>query len=275
MWPPRLFGAVGRASCSKASIGVIVLLTDFGLEGPYVGQIKAVLLRDAPGVAVIDLFSDLPAYDVKSAAYLLAAYSAGFAPGTVFLGVIDPGVGSDRRAAMVCADGHWFVGPDNGLFNVVAQRATRVEWWDIVWRPGRLSSSFHGRDVFAPVAAQLVTGNMPLAERIEPSARITCDWPEELWQAVYVDRFGNVITGIRAAAVDTTEALLINTRVVCYADTFSSVPLGAGFWYENSNGLIEIAVNQGRATDVYGLVPGDRISLSPGDADTLAEDRTK
>jgi len=113
---------------------MIVLFTDFGLEGPYTGQVKAVLYQIAPAVPVIDLFADLPAGRPKPAAYLLAAYGVWFPPGTVVLAVVDPGVGSSREAVIVEAAGRWYVGPDNGLFELVVRRADHVRSWAVPWR---------------------------------------------------------------------------------------------------------------------------------------------
>lgn len=232
---------------------MIVIATDFGSAGPYMGQMKAVLAREAPGVPVIDLFADLPAYGIQTSAYLLAAYVGEFPEGTVFLCVVDPGVGSERRAAVVRADGRWYVGPDNGLFNVIAQRAANLQWWDIDWRPQRLSNSFHGRDLFAPVAARLARGDTVPGQAVESASRLSTDWPEELAQVVYVDHFGNLMTGIRAAAVREGAVLEAGARRLAHADTFSVVERGAAFWYANANGLVEIAVNQGRANEVLCL----------------------
>ena len=132
---------------------MIVLFTDFGLHGPYTGQVKAVLHRMAPGVPAIDLFADAPVGSPKPSAYLLGVYAAWFPVGTVFLCIVDPGVGGTRPAIVLEADGRWYVGPGNGLFELIQRRATRTRSWDIDWRPERLSASFHGRDLFAPVAA--------------------------------------------------------------------------------------------------------------------------
>lgn len=240
---------------------MIVLLTDFGLEGPYIGQMKAVLYRKAPNVPVVDLFSDLPPFDAQGAAYLLAAYVSEFPAGTIFLGVVDPGVGSDRRAALVQADGRYFVGPDNGLFDVVARRAQSVQWWDITWRPARLSASFHGRDLFAPVAAALAVGEMPPVDEQEPSARLHRGWPEDLSRVVYVDHFGNAITGLRAAPLGRDTLLQAAGHRFRKARTFSDVPPAHGFWYENSNGLAEIAVNQGRADRDLQITAGTPVAV--------------
>ena len=238
---------------------MIVIATDFGHEGPYVGQMKAVLARKAPGVPVIDLFADLPAFEIQAAAYLLAAYVDEFPPGTVFLCVVDPGVGGDRRAALVRADERWFVGPDNGLFNVIAQRAQRLQWSDIQWRPDRLSHSFHGRDLFAPIAARLARGETIPGTAVDPADRLLEGWPPELAKVVYQDHFGNLMTGIRVAGVQEDDLLEAGGRELSRARTFSAVEPGQAFWYGNANGLVEIAVNQGRASDVLGMQVGDRV----------------
>jgi S-adenosyl-L-methionine hydrolase (adenosine-forming) len=140
---------------------MIVLFTDFGLHGTYTGQLKAVLHQMAPGVPAIDLFADAPVGNPKASAYLLAAYAVWFPVGTVFLCVVDPGVGGRRPAIVLEADGRWYVGPGNGLFELVLRRAAKTRSWDIDWRPEHLSASFHGRDLFAPVAAMLARGEPP------------------------------------------------------------------------------------------------------------------
>ena len=145
---------------------MIALFTDFGLQGPYTGQIKAVLYDMAPGVPVIDLFADAPAGNPQASAYLLSAYSAWFPERTVFLCVVDPGVGGARPALVVEADGRQYVGPGNGLFELVRRRARETRTVEIDWRPERLSASFHGRDLFAPVAAMLARASSP-----RPAAR--------------------------------------------------------------------------------------------------------
>ena len=242
---------------------MIVLLTDFGLEGPYIGQVKAALLRDAPAVPVIDLFSDLPPFDARSAAYLLAAYAESFPQGTVFVAVVDPGVGSARPGAVLSADGRWYVGPDNGLLAVTARRSQSAQWWEIDWQPERLSASFHGRDVFAPVAALLARGEAVPGRAVEQRTRVGVDWEDDLFRVVYLDRFGNAMTGVRAQVVGKHDAIEVAGRVLSRADTFSDVPRGEAFWYENANGLLEIAVNQGRADRDLGLALGAEVRAVP------------
>lgn len=240
---------------------MIVLFTDFGLEGPYIGQMKAVLAQRAPGVSVIDLFADAPSQDPMLGAYLLAAYALEFPRGSVFLAVVDPGVGGDRRAVLVLAEGRWYVGPDNGLFNVIAQRAVEVRWWDITWRPERLSATFHGRDLFAPVAADVAQGEMPKSTEQPLKERIQPGWPEELDRIVYIDYYGNAMTGIRASRAPVGGVLCAGRHLLKLrqARAFGDRPKGDGFWYENANGLVEIAVNQDRADRTLGIGLGDRV----------------
>jgi S-adenosyl-L-methionine hydrolase (adenosine-forming) len=239
---------------------MIVLFTDFGADGPYTGQVQARLQQQAPGVPVINLFSDLDPYEVKAAAYLLPAYSAGFPPGTVFLCVVDPGVGGQRAGVVVKADGRWYVGPNEGLFALLARRATRVECRQLPEAVG-VSSSFHARDVFAPVAALLATGATVDAETVSARCLEKPDWPDDLFRVVYIDRYGNAITGVRASRVDVSQSLSVNGHRLRSARTFSDVAPGDAFWYENSNGLVELAVNRGRADQVLGIEIGAVISL--------------
>ncbi len=240
---------------------MIVLFTDFGLAGPYTGQVKAVLAASAPGVPVIDLFADAPAFDPRLSAYLLGAYTEEFPAGSVFVCVVDPGVGTDRRPLVVEADGHRFVGPDNGLFELLRRRASTVRAWTIDWRPERLSASFHGRDLFAPVAARLARGEAVPGSPIDPALIARPDWPDELARVVYVDVYGNAMTGLRAASLPDSAVLRANGRLVRRGRTFADVPPGEALWYGNSNGLAEIAVNRGRADRDFGLSVGTLVEI--------------
>jgi S-adenosylmethionine hydrolase len=254
-----LGGGLYLVPCILYLLFMIVLFTDFGIEGPYIGQMKSVLYRQAPNIPVIDLFSDVPPFGAQGASYLLAAYVNEFPEGTIFLCVVDPGVGSDRRAALVQAGGRWFVGPDNGLFNTIATRASMLKWWDITWQPENCSNSFHGRDIFAPVSADLALGKMPDAVEVDPVGRLITDWPDDLARVVYIDRFGNAMTGIRASHMPVDAVLEIHGQHIKYARIFAEVSVGEAFWYENANGLVEIAVNQGRTDDKLGVKVGDTV----------------
>lgn len=244
---------------------MLALFTDFGLQGPYVGQMKAVLHDRAPGIPVVDLMHDAPAFDPQSAAYLLAALAGEFARTTVFLAVVDPGVGTDRRAVVLEADGRWFVGPDNGLLALVARRAEAARAWEITWRPERLTATFHGRDLFAPVAAGIAakgvfdaaeSGREIPLEEVDRGA-----WPDEFEQIIYIDGYGNVISGMRAENLSPNHRILVHNVEIKGETTFASVQPGTLFWYANSNGLIEIASNRGRADRQLGISVGAAVSV--------------
>jgi len=239
---------------------MIVLFTDFGLDGPYTGQVQAVLQQQSPGVPVINLFADLPPHDVQAAAALLPAYAAGFPPATVFLCVVDPGVGGARPGVVVKADDRWYVGPNEGLFAWLARRSDSVACWQLP-EPDGVSASFHGRDVFAPVVARLARGGGVTGEPVTAECLAQADWPDELFRVVYIDRFGNAVTGVRATSIPQQASLKVDGQVVRMANTFSDVSPGETFWYANANGLVEFAVNRGRADAVLGLKIGTDFSL--------------
>ena len=241
---------------------MIVLFTDFGIEGPYVGQMKAVLAREAPGVPVIDLMHDAPAFAPEPAAYLLAAYAEAFPADSTFLAVVDPGVGGARAAVVVEAGGRRFVGPDNGLLAITARRAGDAQWWGITWQPSRLSASFHGRDLFAPVAARLARGDTDIElEPMTPSDHVGSHWTDDRPQVVYIDRYGNAVTGLRAAALRADATLEVGSHRLTRRRTFGDGRPGEAFWYENANGLAELSVNQERAADVLDIAVGTPIAI--------------
>jgi S-adenosylmethionine hydrolase len=241
---------------------MIVTFTDYGRSGPYVGQLHAVLISEAPRVPIVDLLVDAPAHDPKAASYLLAAFGASFPTGTIFLAVVDPGVGAERAGVAVEIDGRWYVGPDNGLFEHVCRRAaTPPHWTRLSRRQPAPSATFHGRDVFAPVAARLAKGRPAPGEPIGSGLRFP-EWPDD-WPAVlYIDSFGNAMTGARAVSVPANAVIEVAGLKLPRLRTFSEALNGAAFWYENSSGLVEIAVNRGRAADVLDLTPGQEIAIT-------------
>ncbi|MBS1213085.1 MAG: uncharacterized protein H6R26_1702 [Proteobacteria bacterium] len=234
---------------------MILLFTDFGAEGPYLGQMEAVLRLGAPSEPVINLLSNAPQAEPRLSAYLLAALANGFPTGSIFLCVVDPGVGGNRLPMVLEADGRWFVGPDNGLLNTVAVQATEAVWRIIEWRPESLSSSFHGRDLFAPVAARLAHQDLSWTSGTAEGPDLET-WPADIATVIYIDAYGNAITGWRHAADLDGKTLLINGKRIPAAQTFCEVQEGQPFWYRNSMGLIEIAANRKRADKILGLRPG-------------------
>ncbi len=243
---------------------MIALFTDFGWQGPYVGQLKAVLHRLAPAKPIVDLMHDAPTFNPRSAAYLLASLVSGFGKETVFLCVVDPGVGRpERLPVIVKADDYWFVGPDNGLFNVLARRATVLQWWDIIWRPDNLSNTFHGRDIFAPVAAMLAHGKMYDArEERQARDRILPDWEDDLAEILYIDHYGNCMTGVRASTLSEQTRIEIANQSLVKVKTFSDMPEGQAFWFENSSGLVELAMNRANISKKLGLVEGNSVEFN-------------
>ncbi len=237
---------------------MIFLFTDYGLAGPYIGQVETVLHQQAPNAKVINLMADAPRNNPKASAYLLATLIPQIPEGSIIFCVVDPGVGSDKdKPTAIKIDGRWFVGPDNGLFDIVAKRAQEILAWHITWNPEALSSSFHGRDLYAPVCAMLENKEQIPGERVGWTDQH--QWPDNLNEVIYIDHFGNCMTGIRAETLNTQAVLKINEQEILNAKTFSNVSAGQSFWYENSNGLVEIAVNLGSANKVLEITIGHPI----------------
>ena len=244
---------------------MLVLFTDYGWTDPYVGQVKAVLAAEAPGVPVIDLLHDAQDFNAHAGAHLLDALCRGFPVGSVFFCVVDPGVGGPRQAVAVEADGRWFVGPDNGLLSVVAARAGQVRTWRIVWRPENLSDTFHGRDLFAPIAAWIAAGRFP-QDKLSPVEKLEVEFDAaELPRIVYIDHYGNAWTGVRGGLMTGENLLEVKGRALPNCRTFSEAGKGEAFWHVNSSGLVEIAANRASAAALLGLQVGDKVGLAgPG-----------
>ena len=238
----------------------ILLFTDFGTSGPYLGQVQAVLAEYAPSIPSYLLLADAPMFKPKAAGYLLAGLLPKLPPGSVVLSVVDPGVGTSRRALAMVVDGRWIIGPDNGLLDLSFARGGAARVWEIVWRPEALSATFHGRDLFAPVAGTVArTGDLP-AGWARPLAHEVAD-PGDLWEIVYVDHYGNAMTGIRPSSLVSYARLCAEGVTFRPARTFADVGVGERLWLENSNGLVELAVNQGNAAQMCGLAIGSPIEV--------------
>ncbi len=237
----------------------VVLFTDFGSSDVYVGQVKSVIAALAPRVPVIDALHDAPDYRIEPSAHLLAALASHYPRGSVFMAVVDPGVGGRRDAIVVETAGRAFVGPDNGLLSVVWQRARRPRCRRIAWRPYRLSDSFHGRDLFAPVAARIAARRLPrrwLAAKHAPDVLLDA---RDLARVIYIDHYGNAMTGLRAATVRLHARIRARGHLFGNARTFEEAPRGGAFWHANSQGLVEIAANRASAARKLGLRVGSPI----------------
>jgi S-adenosylmethionine hydrolase len=236
----------------------IFLFTDFGLAGPYVGQMTAVILGIAPGIPVVDLMHDAPCMRPDLAAYLLPACCRPLPRGSVVVAVVDPGVGGERDALVVESAGLTFVGPDNGLLSRLPElrRVARIDW-----RPPSLSASFHGRDLFAPAAARLARGEPLPCTALATASMHGADWPDQAHRVVYIDHYGNCMIGLEAGNVSQNKRIRVAGRDIGHAETFCRVPHGEPFWYANSQGLLEIAANGASAAGLLSLAPGDEILL--------------
>jgi S-adenosylmethionine hydrolase len=238
---------------------MIVLFTDFGTHDPYVGQVKARLAALAPTQAVVDLLHEAPDFNPHAGAHLLAALASTMPPGCVFLAVVDPGIGTPRDAVVALAGGRWFVGPDNGLLSVVAARNPGSQYWRITWQPEALSPTFHGRDLFAQIAADIARGAFP-TDKLTSIEKLNVEFDaDDLARVIYIDHFGNAWTGIRNV-LKTTQVSVAGTRVQ-HSESFGFVGKGEGFWFINSVGLLELAVNRGNAAAEFGLKVGDPVQV--------------
>ena len=247
-------------------MAIITLLTDFGTADGYAGEMKGVLLSSVPDATIVDISHDIPPQDVELARLTIARYWRRFPPGTVHIAVVDPGVGSSRAAIAVHSDDRFLVGPDNGLLSpALLMPAPRVVQLPV---PAHAAATFHGRDVFAPVAARLASG-APLEDIGTPApAPVIRRTPEVrrgddgdlIGEVIAVDRFGNAVTNLlghraRSVVAGGRELPLVRT----YADLVPHQP-GA---LVGSSGLIEIVVRDGRASDVLPLLRGDAVRLRP------------
>jgi len=252
-------------------VALIAITTDFGLADPFVGIMKGVLATRAPGAAVIDVTHGIPPQDVLAGALVLRHAAPYFPPGTIHLAVVDPGVGGSRRPICVETDAALFVGPDNGLFSLAAPAArTRrvVHLTDERFFLAPRSATFHGRDVFAPVAAALATGTPPaaLGPAVTDPVRIAVPAVEAApgrlrGLVLYVDRFGNLVTNIEAAALaafprQEVSTTIGNVRMHGIATAYADVEPGALLAVVGSWGLLEVARRDGSAAAALGVGVG-------------------
>jgi hypothetical protein len=252
-------------------MATITLTTDFGDHDPYVGIMKGVILGIAPDARIVDLTHQIPPQHIEDAAYALQSAHPYFPPGTAHVAVVDPGVGSDRRPLLVATDRNCFVGPDNGLFSFALELPGARAWVldrPEYWLPS-VSRTFHGRDIFAPVAAHLAAGIRPeaLASPIDDPVRLPPTQPERLGNSeiaghvIHVDRFGNLITDVPGTWLEggawTCE---IAGQVVRGPSlTYAAAPRGELLLLVSSNGTAEIAAREDSAAERLGVGSGTRV----------------
>ncbi|MDO8750092.1 MAG: SAM-dependent chlorinase/fluorinase [Dehalococcoidia bacterium] len=269
---------------------VITLLTDFGLSDAYVGTVKGVVLATNPQATLVDLTHDVPPQNVLQGAFLLGTAWRYFPAGTIHVAVVDPGVGTERRALLLEAHGHLFLAPDNGLLTFIlppanadappfqpyrallpkGYRAFALTNQNYLRHP--VSATFHGRDVFAPVAGHLSLGvsSQEFGEPVDAITRLAVPVPH--WQAgklvghvLHTDRFGNVVTTVPEAALAGREDVVVEVAgttvpglVHTYADANGLAAL------IGSNGYLEIALTNGSAAQVLGVKVGDEVKVRSG-----------
>ncbi|MDY7016033.1 MAG: SAM-dependent chlorinase/fluorinase [Cyanobacteriota bacterium] len=254
---------------------LVTLSSDFGLQDGYVGMMKGAIACIDPSLAVIDVTHDIPPQNLIAARFCLLNAYPYFPEGTVHVAVVDPGVGSERRAvAIELADG-FLVGPDNGIFSGILNRVPAKAAVELThpqyWRSRSASSTFHGRDIFAPVGAYLASGT-PLARlgrTIDPATLVELPLPEVETTAnglngciQYIDRFGNAIANIPAATVAGKRwTVALGDRLIPSGTTYSDVCAGEAIALIGSHGWVEVAVNGGSAQSILQLDWHSRVKI--------------
>ncbi|MBN2060960.1 MAG: SAM-dependent chlorinase/fluorinase [Deltaproteobacteria bacterium] len=257
--------------------GIITIMTDFGINDPYVGMMKGVILSINPDAKIVDITQNVRTGSVLQAAILIHDTYHFFPEGTVHLVVVDPGVGSDRREICIEAGGHIFVGPDNGIFwHIIAghKRKKIVHLTERRFFRPDISDTFHGRDLFAPVAAHLSKGQEAKSMGVIIEDPVKLDFPkverdkESLkGQVVRVDNFGNLITNIRSdefqSFLESREPVIRigDIEIKRLSDNYSNVESGEILALINSSDMLEIAVNMGRASEYVGLSKNGLIGM--------------
>jgi len=257
---------------------IITLTTDFGVADHYVGTMKGVILSRCSEARLIDISHEIPPFSIYSGAYTIDQAAPYFPAGTVHVIVVDPGVGTSRKGLCVEALDQFFIAPDNGVLSLLAMRDKSMRARELanhaLWLPA-VSSTFHGRDIFAPVAAAIASGSAqpedvgPIVSGIELLADLQPRQIEPgVWQAriLSVDRFGNVITNLKASAFPQVSmsrfAIEAGARSVnTFSKTFGDAARGVCFAFFGSSGYVELGMNQQSAGDLLGVSAGDSITL--------------
>ena len=278
---PRSQGTQSKAARSAGAAGawrpsgVVTLLTDFGLEDPYVGMMKGVLLSGAPGVRIVDLSHGVPPQSIRVGAWFLAHAYGFFPAGTVHVAVVDPGVGSSRKLVVALDRGHAFLAPDNGLLGPVLSPEARVFELDSerLAREGA-SATFHGRDILAPAAAAMASGTDPAdcaRAELVPESSVAFPKPRQVkagqveCEVLLADRYGNLILSARPGDLGDARAGWIAEaagRRIPLRRVYAEAAPGELLALVDSYGALEIAVREGNAAARLGLRPGDTVVFS-------------
>jgi S-adenosylmethionine hydrolase len=246
---------------------IVTLTSDFGLRDAYVAAMKAAILRQTLGAVLIDVTHQVPAQDVVAGSFVLERAVDAFAPGTVHLAVVDPGVGGRRRILVVRIGGQYVVCPDNGLITWAWRRRGKGRAFELTWRPRSSSRTFHGRDIMAPAAGMLAAGrpvheiavpiHNPILLNIRPARSAA-----RVGQIIYIDHFGNATTNIPREAVRAGATFEAGGRKLGpLQKTYGQVRRGEALALVGSAELIEIAVREKSAAQVLSLRVGDRVRI--------------
>jgi S-adenosylmethionine hydrolase len=251
----------------------IALLSDFGTKDWFVASMKGVILSINPRAVIVDINHDIPAGDIAAGAFNLLACQALFPAGTVFVSVVDPGVGSCRAAIGIRAGSRYFIGPDNGLFSMITDNYYKSEVRSLEntrYFQKEVSSTFHGRDLFAPVGAHLSRGIPfeklgPKMKSIVPLSTIPAAFAVKkniVGSVIYIDRFGNAITNISSSLANQAGRIRVKGRVIPLCSCYSDVGQGKPVAVIGSCGFVEISVNKGNAAQKMRLKIGDTVIVS-------------
>jgi hypothetical protein len=251
----------------RGSRPVIALVTDFGLADNFAGVMKGVIARHCPEANVIDLTHGIPAQSVMHAALVLLGSYRHFPEGTIFAVVVDPGVGSERKIIAVATAEYTFLAPDNGVLSPVARECRGARFYEITYRPPELSETFHGRDIFAPVAGMLAAGRpvedfareIPAMAEFEiPKAKVSAN--KISGSIVYVDTFGNCMSNIpRLAVRGEAKVRTGKTKIDGISKSYAEKEAGQALAIFNSFDMLEIAVNRGSAAERLGMKIGAEV----------------
>jgi len=239
---------------------MIAIFCDFGIKGPYLGQMMGQLYGADQPISPLVLMSDAPAYNVSASAHLLAGLIESLPEVAVFLCIVDPEVGSTRRPIAIECGGQWFVGPDNGLFSEVLKKDPSWQAYEIIGEPNQIAATFHGRDIFAPAARRIFKSNFMHMREISEISPLKAPLQDK-FEVIYQDSYGNCWTAARADDVTEMNYLQWQLKDITHAPYFAAVPIGTPFWYINSSGFVEVAINQGNAQTDLGIKLGDRLTF--------------
>ena len=262
-------------------MSIISLLSDFGHKDPYVAEMKAVILSINPQVHIVDISNEIEKFNTRIGAYILASAAPFFPQNTIHVAVVDPGVGTKRRPIIVETNHSLYVGPDNGLLMLAASKEDITNVYTIdnkEYLPTKISTTFHGRDIFAPVAAYLTKGikstdfGSIIKDYVFPDfAEIHPKKGELLGEIVYIDDFGNIISNISTDALEQYDFTDVKSLFVTLRDitlnipfclTYGDVPIGSPLALIGSNNFLEVAINQGSASDFFNAKAGELFSIS-------------